>query len=269
MQKLWDKKALFLHQVLDGKVRLVGGCVRDYLSYKKFEDRDMATTLTPDEVVARLQKHHIPYLEIGRAFGTIVAKVDGTPFEITTLRKDIETDGRHAVVGFTKSWATDARRRDFTINALYADVEGKIYDYVGSLADLKSHRIRFVGNAKTRMQEDYLRLLRYFRFWARVGANKIDPEVREAVPQIIPNLKKLSLDRRRDEMFKIVTDKRAKAALSQMKKLKILGADLLNIPFSKKQQKVLKEKGLEKMLASFGFSGYNEKKGDENDKTER
>ena len=133
MQKLWDEKALFLHKILDGKVRLVGGCVRDFLLHKRFEDRDMATTLTPDEVVARLEKNKIPYLDIGRAFGTIAAKVDGTPFEITTLRKDIKTDGRHAVVGFTKSWATDARRRDFTINALYADTKGKIYDYVGCI----------------------------------------------------------------------------------------------------------------------------------------
>ena len=163
MQKLWDKKALFLHRILDGQVRLVGGCVRDFLLHKRFTDRDMATPLTPDEVVARLTKNGIPYLEIGRAFGTIVAKVDETPFEITTLRKDIETDGRHAVVGFTKSWAVDAKRRDFTINALYADAHGKIYDYVGGLEDLKQGRVRFVGPALRRMHEDYLRLLRYFR----------------------------------------------------------------------------------------------------------
>ena len=256
MQNLWDKKSLYLYKILEGHVRLVGGCVRDFLLHKRFQDRDMATTLTPDEVVERLEKNKVPYLEIGRAFGTIVAKVDGTPFEITTLRKDIETDGRHAVVGFTKSWATDARRRDFTINALYADIDNKIYDYVGGLDDLKKGRVRFVGKAKKRMQEDYLRLLRYFRFWAKMGEKCIAKDVKESLPTVIPFLKTLSEDRRRDEMFKIVVGPRAKTTLKMMEKNQILQESLLTICFSKKQRKVIAEKGLEKMLASFGFSGY-------------
>lgn len=256
MQKLWDEKALFLHKILDGQVRLVGGCVRDYLRHKRFQDRDMATTLTPDEVEIRLKKHNISYLDIGRAFGTIVAKVDGTPFEITTLRKDIETDGRHAVVGFTKSWATDARRRDFTINALYADVNGKVYDYVGGLADLKKGRVRFVGQPEKRMNEDYLRLLRYFRFWAQIGEKRVCPAVVKAIPGIIPFIKTLSQDRRRDEMFKIVTGPRAHTTLRVMKKLNILNESLTDVSFSKKQQKMIAQKHLEKTLATFGFSGY-------------
>ena len=262
MQKLWDKKALFLYQILDGKVRLVGGCVRDFLLHKRFEDRDMATTLTPDEVVLRLKENKIPYLDIGRAFGTIVAKVDGTPFEITTLRKDIATDGRHAVVGFTKSWATDAHRRDFTINALYADVNGKIYDYVGGLKDLKKGRVRFVGTARLRMQEDYLRVLRYFRFWAKMSTKNVDKDVTKAIPVIIPFLSHLSQDRRRDEMFKIVTGPRAKTVLKMMQKLHVLTPVLTDVPFSKKQRQILITRGLEKMLATFGFSGYKENKGD-------
>ena len=256
MQKLWDDKALFLYEILDGKVRLVGGCVRDFLLHKRFEDRDMATTLTPDEIVARLEKNKIPYLEIGRAFGTIVAKVNGTPFEITTLRKDIQTDGRHAVVGFTKSWATDARRRDFTINALYADKNGKIYDYVGGLKDLKANRLCFIGPALQRMKEDHLRLLRYFRFWAKTKSKDINKEVIKALPQIIPLLATLSVDRRRDEMFKIIMGPRANTTLKMMKKYHVLTDDLLKISFSKKQQKVFKEWQLEKMLETFGFSGY-------------
>lgn len=258
MQKLWDGKALFLYHVLDGQVRLVGGCVRDYLRHKRFQDRDMATPLTPDEVVSRLEKNHVPYLDIGRAFGTIVAKVDGTPFEITTLRKDIETDGRHAVVGFTKSWATDARRRDFTINALYADVNGKIYDYTGGLEDLKKGRVRFVGQAKKRMQEDYLRLLRYFRFWAKMGEKQVDKDVQKALPAIVPCLVQLSEDRRRDEMFKIIAGPRANTTLRTMKKLKVLNESLSHISFSKKQRKMIEQKRLEKILATFGFSEYNE-----------
>ena len=256
MQQLWNEKALFLYRILGGRVRLVGGCVRDYLLHRRFQDRDMATTLTPDEVVARLKKNNIAYLDIGRVFGTIVAKVDGTPFEITTLRKDIETDGRHAVVGFTKSWATDARRRDFTINALYADKNGKIYDYTGGLADLKNHKVRFVGKAEKRMQEDYLRILRYFRFWAKMGEKKVDAEVQKALPKIIPFLGTLSVDRRRDEMFKIVTGPRAQTTLRTMQKLNVLTRDLLEIPFSKKQRKIITDQGLEKMLATFGFSAY-------------
>ena len=256
MQKLWDEKAAFLYHVLDGRVRLVGGCVRDYLLHKHFQDRDMATTLTPDEVVERLKKNNIQYLDIGRAFGTIVAKVEGTPFEITTLRKDIETDGRHAVVGFTKSWATDAKRRDFTINALYADKNGKIYDYTGGLGDLKNRRVRFVGDAKKRMQEDYLRVLRYFRFWAKMGEKQVAPDIQKALPKVIHFLGTLSIDRRRDEMFKIVTGPRAKTTLKATQKLNVLTQDLLEIPFSKKQRKIIADQGLEKMLATFGFSAY-------------
>jgi len=256
MQNLWDKKALFLYHVLGGQVRLVGGCVRDYLAHKRFQDRDMATPLTPDEVEKCLQKHHIPYLDIGRIFGTIVAKVDGTPFEITTLRKDIETDGRHAVVGFTKSWATDARRRDFTVNALYADVNGQIYDYVGGLDDLKKGCVRFVGPAKKRMQEDYLRLLRYFRFWAKMGEKQVSADVQKAIPSIVPFLKTLSVDRRRDEMFKIVAGPRAYTTLKTMKKFNVLTESLLTVSFSKKQCKIIEQRHLEKMLATFGFSGY-------------
>ena len=260
MQKLWDDNALFLYQILDGQVRLVGGCVRDYLRHKKFMDRDMATTLKPDEVIACLKKHKVPYLEIGRAFGTIVAKVEGTPFEITTLRKDIETDGRHAVVGFTKSWAVDARRRDFTINALYADINGKIYDYVGGLSDLKRGRVRFVGKAQKRMQEDYLRLLRYFRFWAQMGERHVHTDIKKALPEIVPSLGLLSMDRRRDEMFKIITGPRAYTTLQTMKKLNVLDESLLNISFSKKQRNVLGQKQLEKMLATFGFPEYKKEK---------
>lgn len=256
MQNLWDEKALLLYQILGGQVRLVGGCVRDYLLHKRFQDRDMATTLTPDEVVNCLEKHKIPHVDIGRAFGTIVAKVEDIPFEITTLRKDIETDGRHAVVGFTKSWATDARRRDFTINALYADRGGRIYDYVDGLKDLEKRQVRFVGNAEKRMKEDYLRVLRYFRFWAKMGERQVDIDVKRALPKIIPFLKTLSMDRRRDEMFKIVSGSRVKETLKQMQKLNVLNESLLEVSFSKKQRKFIMENGLEKMLASFGFSGY-------------
>ncbi len=262
MQKLWDKKAELIYEVLDGKVRLVGGCVRDWLQHKPFEDRDMATPLLPDEVIKKLSAAGIRYRDQGKAFGTIVAIVEGTPFEITTLRKDIQTDGRHAVVGFTKSWATDARRRDFTVNALYADKNEKVYDYVGGIEDLKAGRLRFVGQPLKRMQEDYLRLLRYFRFFAKMNAKAPEEDVIKALPQIIPHLKELSVDRRRDELFKIISGSRAQKVLTLMKKLGVLTPDLTEISFSKKQVKIIKERSLEKMLAKFGVSGYKK----ENDK---
>ena len=269
MQKLWDDNALFVYKILDGQVRLVGGCVRDYLLHKPFKDRDMATILTPEQVVERLKEHHIPYLEIGRAFGTIVAKIKGIPFEITTLRKDIETDGRHAVVGFTKSWGTDARRRDFTVNALYADVHGKIYDYVQGLEDLKKRHIRFVGDPKRRMQEDYLRVLRYFRFWAQMGEKTVDLKIQKCLPEIIPYLSSLSHDRRREEMFKIVTGPRAKSVLKMMQKLGVLTKSLQEIRFSKRQKKVVAQRGLEKMLETFNFSEYKREKGGKDGKIEK
>lgn len=265
MQQLWDEKARYLHKILNGQVRLVGGCVRDWLLHKKINDRDMATPLTPQEVEDILIKNHIPYLAIGKAFGTIVAKVNGTPFEITTLRKDIQTDGRHAVVGFTKSWATDAKRRDFTINALYADIQGKIYDYTGGLDDLKTKTVRFIGSPKKRMQEDYLRVLRYFRFMGKMGQKKVSEEVVKVLPQIVPHLGHLSVDRRRDELFKMITGPCATHILKVMKKLNVLTPDLLNVAFSKKQRKIFQEKQLEKKLESFGFSGYKIKKGVSNE----
>ena len=191
------------------------------------------------------------------------------PFEITTLRKDIETDGRHAVVGFTKSWAADARRRDFTINALYADVNGKIYEYVGGLEDLEQNRLRFVGEARQTMHEDYLRVLRYFRFWARMGAEEVAIDVEQALPSVIPFLKKLSFDRRRNEMFKIVTGPRAEVVLRLMKRLNVLNDDLLSVPFSKRQRRAIRAMKLEKMLATFGFSGYKEGKGETNEKIKK
>ena len=137
--------------------------------------------------------------------------------------------------------------------------EGKIYDYTGGLDDLKKGRVRFVGKAEKRMQEDYLRLLRYFRFWAQMGEKRVDPEVIRALPKIVPFLSTLSVDRRRDEMFKIITGPRAKTTLDMMKKLNVLDENLLGLSFSKKQNKVFKERGLEKMLATFEFSEYKQK----------
>ena len=129
------------------------------------------------------------------------------------------------------------------------------------LEDLKNRRVRFVGNAKKRMLEDHLRLLRYFRFWAKMGDGQIDPTVQAALPKVVPLLAILSLDRRRDEMFKIITGPRARRTLKIMQEFNVLNESLLQISFSKKQRAILANKALEKMLATFGFSGYNKEKG--------
>jgi poly(A) polymerase len=155
--------------------RFVGGCVRDALLGRAVVDIDIATTLTPDEVTAALVAAGLKAVPTGAAHGTITAVASGRPFEITTLRRDVETDGRHAKVAFTEDWRVDALRRDFTVNALYADPFGRIFDPVGSgVSDLEAGRIVFVGDPAERIAEDALRILRFFRFLAWYGRGEPD-----------------------------------------------------------------------------------------------
>ncbi len=158
----------------EGSTRFVGGCVRNALLGEPGGDIDMATQLRPDEVAKRMREAGIAVHETGLSHGTLTLVASGEVVEITTLRKDVSTDGRRATVSFTTDWALDAKRRDFTINALYADADGLIHDPTAQgLADIKARRVRFVGNPETRIREDYLRILRFFRFnawYARDGA---------------------------------------------------------------------------------------------------
>lgn len=150
-----------------GCVRFVGGCVRNSLMGRPISDLDLSTQLLPDETEAALEAAGIRSVPTGKAFGTITAVVDGEPYEITSLREDVETDGRRAVVSYTTDWTKDAERRDFYINALYADIEGTIYDPTGfGIDDARAGRVRFIGEAEQRIREDYLRILRFFRFTA-------------------------------------------------------------------------------------------------------
>jgi len=168
----------------EGLVRYVGGAVRDTLLGLAVKDIDMATPLEPTEVIARLKAAGVRSVPTGLAHGTITAVLDGGPVEITTLRRDVSTDGRHATVAFSQSWQEDAARRDFTINALYADPQSlTVHDYFGGLDDLAARRLRFIGEAEARIREDYLRILRYFRFQARFGSlPPIPPPKRPAAP---------------------------------------------------------------------------------------
>lgn len=184
----------------------VGGCVRNALLTEPVEDIDLATKLTPDEVTERLKAAGIKVIPTGIDHGTVTAVQNGRAFEITTLRKDVETDGRHAVVAFAQSWREDAERRDFTMNTLLADDQGHVYDPIGrGLADLEARKVIFVGQAALRIQEDYLRILRFFRFHALYGAGKPDAAALKACKAQAGHISSLSAERITQEFFKIIS----------------------------------------------------------------
>ncbi len=186
------------------EVRFVGGCVRDALLHKEANDIDLATSDNPEKVMTLLIHAGIRAIPTGIDHGTVTAVVDGKSFEITTLRVDLETDGRRAVIGFTDSWVIDAKRRDFTFNALSASVDGDIYDPTSGLWDLAHGQVRFIGNAHNRIAEDYLRILRYFRFYGALGRSPIDSEALAAIRHYAKNLSDLSGERICNELFKIL-----------------------------------------------------------------
>ena len=180
----------------DGNARYVGGAVRDTLLGMAVKDIDIATPLEPSAVIERLNAAHIRNLPTGIAHGTVTAVLPEGPVEITTLRHDVSTDGRRATVAFATDWREDAARRDFTINALYADpATGELFDWFDGLADLAARRVRFIGDARQRIREDHLRILRYFRFQARFGSQPPDEESENACAELAGTLKGLSRER--------------------------------------------------------------------------
>jgi poly(A) polymerase len=189
---------------LGGAVRFVGGCVRDALLGRAVGDIDIATPLEPDVVMRRLDAAGIKAVPTGLAHGTVTAVVPPRHFEITTLRRDVETDGRHARVAFTADWAADAARRDFTMNALFLDADGNVFDPVGGLADLRAGRVRFVGDAATRIREDVLRVLRFYRFHAHYGRGDADDAARAACRALAHLLPTLSGERVAAELLKLL-----------------------------------------------------------------
>ncbi len=201
-----------LERALDaagGHARYVGGAVRDTLLGLDVADIDLATPFVPDEVVRRLEAAGIRAVPTGIAHGTVTAVSEGTVIEVTTLRRDVATDGRHAVVAFADDWREDAARRDFTINALYADpVSGAVHDYFGGLDDLAARRVRFIGDPHRRIAEDHLRILRFFRFHARFGET-IDPEGLAACVDRANDLMALSRERVAAELLKLLVAPKA------------------------------------------------------------
>ena len=179
-----------------GQLRWVGGAVRDTRLGQAVKDIDAATPLLPNAVIAACAAAGLRTIPTGIEHGTVTVLLDGGPVEVTTLRHDVSTDGRRATVAFAQDWREDAARRDFTINALYADpATGEIFDYFGGLGDLSSRQVRFIGDARQRIREDHLRILRYFRFQARFGATPADPEAESACADLAATLKGLSRER--------------------------------------------------------------------------
>ncbi|HUO93823.1 MAG TPA: CCA tRNA nucleotidyltransferase [Rhizomicrobium sp.] len=189
---------------LGGEARYVGGAVRNTLMGRQVKDIDIATPLVPQEVVRRLEAAGLKAVPTGIEHGTITAVADRQPYEVTTLRRDVETDGRRAVVAFATDWKEDAARRDFTINALYASADGAIFDYHNGLADLKDGRVRFIGDAVTRIREDYLRILRLFRFHAWYGKGEIDSVALKSAAAEKSGLQKLSGERIAREFLRLL-----------------------------------------------------------------
>jgi poly(A) polymerase len=184
--------------------RAVGGAVRNSLLGLPVSDVDIATTALPEEVMAAAQAAGLGAVPTGLAHGTVTVIADGVPFEVTTLRRDVETHGRHATVAFTDDWMADARRRDFTLNALYCSADGEVFDPLGGHADLMARRIRFIGDAGERIREDYLRILRFFRFNARFGEGTPDSEGLAACVRERAGLAILSGERVRAELLALL-----------------------------------------------------------------
>lgn len=206
--------------------RFVGGVVRNALLKQPVSDIDIATPLKPAKVIALLEAAGLKAVPTGIEHGTVTAVVEGKPFEVTTLRRDVATDGRHAVVAFTTDWALDAQRRDFTMNALYADAEGVLYDTVGGVEDALAGRLRFVGDPQARIREDYLRILRFFRFHAWYGKEPPDAAALAACAAEKAGLAELSGERIAKEMLKLLEARDPVPVLQAMAEAGLL-ADLV------------------------------------------
>lgn len=208
------------------EARVIGGAVRDTLAGRAVTEIDLATPRTPEQVTEALQAAAIRAVPTGIEHGTVTAVVDGRGFEVTTLRRDVETDGRHAVVAFTGDWRADAARRDFTINAMSLTRTGEVFDYFGGVSDLHAGVVRFVGDPAIRIAEDYLRILRFFRFFARYSRGAADTAALVAIRGGVPGLARLSVERVWSELARILSAPDPRAAVGLMEEAGVLGAVL-------------------------------------------
>ena len=189
---------------VNSEIRYVGGCVRKIINKEDFDDIDLAVNLIPKDVCEALDKKNIKYYESGIKHGTITALINDIKFEITSLRKDIDTDGRHAKVEFSENWKEDASRRDFTINSIYADIDGSLFDPFDGKKDLENGKVLFIGNAETRIKEDYLRILRYIRFFLNYSKVKHETSVIKIIKKNLTGMMNISAERLLDELQKLV-----------------------------------------------------------------
>tara|TARA_B110000259_G_scaffold33505_1_gene37060 strand:- start:249 stop:1523 length:1275 start_codon:yes stop_codon:yes gene_type:complete len=187
----------------NSEIRYVGGCVRKIINKEKIDDIDLAVNLKPTDVCDALNKKNIKYYESGIEHGTITALINNIKFEITSLRKDIDTDGRHAKVEFSENWKEDASRRDFTINSIYADIEGSLFDPYEGKKDLENGKVIFVGDIEKRIKEDYLRVLRYIRFFLNYSKVNHDPKIIKIIKKNLSGISKVSSERLLDEFQKL------------------------------------------------------------------
>ena len=207
LKKKKEIKKLFLaieNYSEDSEIRYVGGCVRKILNNEIVDDIDFAVNLKPEECSAALKENNIKFFEIGISHGTIIAVIDSYKFEITSLRKDLITDGRHAKVAFTTDWQEDASRRDFTINAIFSDIHGNLYDPFDGKKDLEIGKIKFIGDADKRIKEDYLRILRYIRFFLNYSKIEHNDKIRKIIKQNLNGISNISSERLLDEFKKLV-----------------------------------------------------------------
>ena len=188
----------------ESEIRYVGGCIRKIINQEKVDDIDLATNLEPNQVCEVLKKHNVSYYETGIDHGTITAVKDNFKFEITSLRKDVFTDGRHAKVEFSKNWKEDASRRDFSINSIYSDKDGNLFDPYDGKKDLEKGIVNFIGDADKRIKEDYLRILRYIRFFTNYSKRSHDLETIRSLKMNIGGVAQISKERLLDELKKIL-----------------------------------------------------------------
>ena len=199
------KQIFICFQNQNYKLKLVGGCVRKLITEEKIDDMDIAINIEPEKIKKVLVEQKIKFVETGITHGTITVLINDFKFEITSLRKDLSTDGRHAKVEFTSNWEQDAQRRDFTINAIYSDISGEVYDPLNGIEDLKNGIIKFIGDPNQRIQEDYLRILRYLRFYTQYNKNKFHDEITiKAIKRNLDGLAKISKERILEELFKMM-----------------------------------------------------------------
>ena len=199
------KQIFICFQNQNYKLKLVGGCVRKLITEEKIDDMDIAINIEPEKIKKVLVEQKIKFVETGITHGTITVLINDFKFEITSLRKDLSTDGRHAKVEFTSNWEQDAQRRDFTINAIYSDISGEVYDPLNGIEDLKNGIIKFIGDPNQRIQEDYLRILRYLRFYTQYNKNKFHDEITiKAIKRNLDGIAKISRERILEELFKMM-----------------------------------------------------------------